>query len=227
MPGHFIDSEEKTEERIEKLKTLIGSHDAVFLLTDSRESRWLPTLLGAHYDKIVINAALGFDSFLVMRHGIKNVPIEQRLGCYFCNDVVAPVDSLSNRTLDQQCTVTRPGLSGLASAVAVELLCSILNHPDGVRAKADALNDEQSSLLGIVPHQIRGFLCSFSNLILTGRGYDKCTACSDSIQNIYKEDGNVFLLRALRDPNYLEEVAGLTKMKEEMLDRDFDWTEDE
>lgn len=68
--------------------------------------------------QITITAALGFDSFLVMRHGagpvgsIQNSQPEtlnnvsagmvnlslssqnesQRLGCYFCNDVVAPID---------------------------------------------------------------------------------------------------------------------------------------
>lgn len=68
--------------------------------------------------QITITAALGFDSFLVMRHGagplssnhdikaetmtdlsaqmgtvsLDDNGTRQRLGCYFCNDVVAPVD---------------------------------------------------------------------------------------------------------------------------------------
>lgn len=69
--------------------------------------------------QLVINAALGFDTFVVMRHGLKkpkqsepgdacfnntagssdllgsslfsNIP-GYKLGCYFCNDVVAPGD---------------------------------------------------------------------------------------------------------------------------------------
>lgn len=62
----------------------------------------------------MINAALGFDTFLVLRHGILGNDVQMNndlacgeassskcrakkiygshLGCYFCNDVVAPGD---------------------------------------------------------------------------------------------------------------------------------------
>lgn len=60
----------------------------------------------------MINAALGFDTFLVVRHGVRLQDVAvamdtseacaskqifptipgDLLGCYFCNDVVAPGD---------------------------------------------------------------------------------------------------------------------------------------
>jgi len=39
------------------------------------------------------DAALGFDTWVVMRHGVfAEDGGPAALGCYFCNDVVAPAD---------------------------------------------------------------------------------------------------------------------------------------
>lgn len=94
MLGHPITNEAKTKADFTKLQQLIESHDAIFLLMDSRESRWLPTLMGKAAGKLVMNAALGFDTYVVMRHGAtpKEEGSEKTLGCYFCNDVVVATD---------------------------------------------------------------------------------------------------------------------------------------
>lgn len=93
MLDHPIHNEAKTKADFDKLKELIDSHDAIFLLMDTRESRWLPTLMGKAANKIVMNAALGFDTYVVMRHGAKPLDdSEETLGCYFCNDVVVAAD---------------------------------------------------------------------------------------------------------------------------------------
>lgn len=93
MAGHPITDNEKSRADFEILKNLVDEHDAIFLLMDTRESRWLPTVMGKAAGKIVMNSALGFDSFVVMRHGCeKDLDPTSELGCYFCNDVVAPAN---------------------------------------------------------------------------------------------------------------------------------------
>lgn len=54
MPGHPVGESllTQTKESYEKLKKLINDHDIIFLLMDSRESRWLPTVLSTSLKKV-------------------------------------------------------------------------------------------------------------------------------------------------------------------------------
>ncbi|KAI8989203.1 E1-like protein-activating [Trametes punicea] len=226
MPGHPIPpaSVEQAKKDVATLEALFDTHDAIFLLMDSRESRWLPTVLGAAKGKLVLNAALGFDTFLVMRHGARTPDAKgQRLGCYYCNDIVAPTDSLTDRTLDQMCTVTRPGLAPIAASTAVELLVSMLQHPEGIHAPApppqtnnsDATSAGTEGILGLVPHQLRGFLAQFRNVPIVGPAYSKCTGCSETVLKAYEKDGFDMLLRAFNETEFLPSLTGLDKLYEE------------
>lgn len=60
MPGHPIPpaSLEKTKADVARLEELIDQHDAIFLLMDSRESRWLPTVIGAAKGKVCFSHTL-------------------------------------------------------------------------------------------------------------------------------------------------------------------------
>ncbi|KAK6456089.1 ubiquitin-like modifier-activating enzyme ATG7 [Scheffersomyces xylosifermentans] len=210
MIGHPVSDEAKSKANFNILSDLFDENDIIFLLMDSRESRWLPTVIGYAKNKIVINAALGFDSYLVMRHGSLKQNEKDRLGCYYCNDVVAPNDSLSDRTLDQMCTVTRPGGALMASALAVELLVSILQHPESKGAP-----NGSSTKFGEVPHQIRGFLHNFQQTKLYAPNYKHCSACSDVVIEKYNEGGWEFVKKCLNDSGYLEDICGLRKVQEE------------
>lgn len=231
MAGHPITDPTRTKAEFDTLRQLVDEHDVIFLLMDTRESRWLPTVMGKASGKIVMNAALGFDTFVVMRHGVKVSNDAKELGCYFCNDVVAPADSMKDQTLDQQCTVTRPGIAAIASALLVELLISVLQHPDGAAAPASANSSEDRGdhPLGLVPHQIRGFLSNFSNMSIVGSTYDCCSACSDKIVDLYKTEGWTFVEKALNRRGYVEEVSGLKEVQRlaELAAADIEFSEED
>ncbi|XP_065175766.1 ubiquitin-like modifier-activating enzyme ATG7 [Sycon ciliatum] len=257
MPGHAVaagQDEEQVRKDVQILEQLIDEHDVVFLLMDTRESRWLPTVVAASKGKLVMNAALGFDTYVVLRHGFRgpkpdktaedsggagsaatNLSAAEQalsgklisggdLGCYFCNDVVAPGNSTRDRTLDQQCTVTRPGVSMIASALAVELMVSVLQHPDGGHAAADSSANEGhleaplTSALGLVPHQIRGFLSRYQTVLPPSIAFSKCTGCSPLVVQRYEAEGFSFLLNAFNSPTFLEDVTGLTELHKETMD---------
>lgn len=272
MLGHPFTDEAKARADLEKLEQLIEAHDAVFLLMDTRESRWLPTVIGKARGKIVMNAALGFDSYVVIRHGSEpsdgSSNTQASLGCYFCNDVVAPSDvssislttqqrggpfpffdqqrelsltrnntqSMKDQTLDQQCTVTRPGVASMASALLVEMLTSLLQHPLGKDAPAPQPTpgvvperEPPDHPLGLVPHQIRGYVSTFQNIVIRGQSYDCCSACSPRILSAYREDGWDFVKKALQEKDYVAELSGLAEVQRraEEMAADIEWDEDD
>ncbi len=249
MPGHSFSSNESesVHKDVDLLDQLVKKSDVVFLLTDTRESRWLPTVLARAHNKMLINAALGLDSWLVMRHGgicETKEDNDQRLGCYFCNDIVAAQNSTRDRTLDQQCTVTRPGLAPIASSMAVELMVALLHHPEKHNAPAPVpsatsnfsptVKEEDltsSSPLGVMPHQIRGSIVTYTMMTPTVPAFRYCTGCCDKVVSEYKSNGFEFVKKVCCDPQntFLEELVGLTKFKEEAANKmlDCDWDEDD
>jgi len=264
MPGHSfgggkdgIAEAAGVKKDVERLHALVEEHDAVFLLTDTRESRWLPTVMALATNTPLINAALGLDSWLVMRHGPHSSALYaannnssdcQRLGCYFCSDVVAPENSTRDRTLDQQCTVTRPGLAPIAASMATELLVAMFHHPLGNCAPAPEMRRDgnstgsynpvddgtsaSSSALGLLPHQIRGTVVTYTMMTPTVPAFPSCTACSARVIEEYRKGGFDFVKSVCCDVDgsYLESVSGLSGFREEaakMMDECLDWDDDE
>nr|XP_040146853.1 ubiquitin-like modifier-activating enzyme ATG7 isoform X2 [Ictidomys tridecemlineatus] len=182
MPGHPVNFSSITLEQarkdVEQLEQLIESHDVIFLLMDTRESRWLPAVIAASKRK-----------------------------------------STRDRTLDQQCTVSRPGLAMIAGALAVELMVSVLQHPEGGYAIASSSDDrmnEPPTSLGLVPHQIRGFLSRFDNVLPVSLAFDKCTACSSKVLDQYEREGFNFLAKVFNSSHsFLEDLTGLTLLHQE------------
>ncbi|KAK5966758.1 hypothetical protein GCK32_000497 [Trichostrongylus colubriformis] len=81
--------------------------------------------------------SLGFDNYVVIRHGVKCGEVEDCAAQIPHLDVTAPGNSSTVRTLVQQCTVSRAGPSMIASGIAVELLSSVLQYSDPLRALAN------------------------------------------------------------------------------------------
>lgn len=143
---------------------------------------------------------------------------------------------MKDQTLDQQCTVTRPGVAAIASALLVELLTSLLQHPlkNGApapqpRPGVTLERDPPDHPLGLVPHQIRGYVSTFQNIVLRGQSYDSCSACSPKILDVFRNDGWGFVKKALQEKDYVAELSGLAELQRKAaeLDAQLDWDEEE
>jgi len=85
--------------------------------------------------------------------------------------------------------------------------------------------------LGIVPHQIRGFLSNFSNKMVHAPAYEYCSACSDRIVDAYEDGGWEFIKRAMNETGYVEEISGLAELQRSAAliedEGGVDWEEEE
>lgn len=121
---------------------------------------------------------------------------------------------MKDQTLDQQCTVTRPGAAPMASSQLVELLAALLQHPLGNKAPAlDVDADTTEPALGYVSHQLRGFLRKPQILVVRGEAYPCCSACSPPVLGAYRKEGWEFVRRALVEKDYVTELSGLAEVQ--------------
>ncbi|KAG8056210.1 hypothetical protein GUJ93_ZPchr0001g29876 [Zizania palustris] len=234
--GHYISASKIASvlDDCKRLQTLVDSNDVVFLLNDTWESMWLPTVLCADKNKIVITTLLGSDSYLVMRHGagpgtksggmvdviaqIGNLSTEdalgrQRLGCCFCSDTASLINLDRNETLNQHSTVTLPGLTSVASGIAVELFARMLHHPDEIHAPGDISGMDTEHQLGILPHQMQGSLskCVLSTVLCNSSS--NCIACSNVVLSEYRRRGFDFVMQAINDSTHLKDLTGISDLK--------------
>lgn len=201
MPGYAIADERELQKQLEMLDQSIRDHDIIFLLTDTRESRWLPTLLANTYKKMCFTAAIGFDSFVAMRHGKMDNEEGDDLGCYFCTDSLEPSNTVVNATMDKRCTVSRPGISFMASSMVTELMVSCVS----------SMTDPLETLTSIdkIPQQIRGNISTFDVKYYHTQKSRCCMACSDKVFEEFKKGPFDFVKEAITQEGYLTKLLDL------------------
>jgi ubiquitin-like modifier-activating enzyme ATG7 len=66
-------------------------------------------------------------------------------------------------------------------------------------------------------------------MIIHGKSYPQCSACSQSIVSAYKAEGWEFVKKALSDRNYVAELSGLAEVQRqaEAAAAEVEWSEDE
>ncbi|CAJ0931328.1 unnamed protein product, partial [Mesorhabditis belari] len=245
MPGHSVGAqgEQELEIVVNQLEELVLQHDVLFLALDSREARWLPTVLANIHNKMAYSVALGFDTYVIIRHGVgesdvastsessvRGIVSYSNLACYFCSDVTAPGNSTTDRTLDQQCTVARAGISMIASGLATELLAAVLQHENPVEAPAimgDLSAEDCGGLLGHAPHQIRGFIHRFQQMTPCVRRFDRCIACGKAVKEAFEAEKWRFVRDVMNSPSRLEEITGLDQLQASVDQVDIDFASED
>merc|ERR1719483_468053 len=110
---------------------------------------------------------------------------------------------------------------------------SCLVHPQGPGGPAVSSHGESTvdseSVLGSIPHSIRGWLHDFSQICPTGPVFHQCTACSPLVLELFAKDGFELVRKVGDNPQYLEDVTGLTLLKNDtdLMDGVIDLDDDE
>jgi ubiquitin-like modifier-activating enzyme ATG7 len=110
----------------------------------------------------------------------------------------------------------------LASAVGVELFAGVVQHPCGKDC-----DGEEDGVLGMVPHQIRGFLHNWQVLAMTGSRFKCCVGCSEPVVEGFLKDRVEFVWNAVNESEFLEDVSGITAMKASIVDDACEWEDDD
>lgn len=176
---------------LEQIDQLFRDNHVILLLTETIESKWLPTVLATAYNMPCFTALTGFEKFLVMRHG-RSLKDECQMACCFCND---PDD------IEDKSRTSRPGVETIASSWLVELLVSFLAS---CKNKTDSLTK-----LVKLPQNIYGDVSVMDTTHNKSPASPNCIACSPEIMKHFKSNSIKFIKAVLMNKNYLSGIVGV------------------
>lgn len=106
-----------------------------------------------------------------------------------------------------------------------------INAPAPTPSRDGGLPDPHASgsVLGLVPHQLRGYLAEFRTVPIKGAAYSRCTGCGEAVLQAYEADAWGLVQKACDETGYLERLTGLDELYrqgEEALD-DVEWAEED
>ncbi|KAK6046432.1 hypothetical protein COOONC_16064 [Cooperia oncophora] len=105
----------------------------------------------------------------------------------------------------------------IASGVAVELLSSVLQYSNPLRAPANIGEpDDSTSLLGATPHQMTPCV----------RRFEKCVACGNTVAEEYANRGADFVKEVMNCPSYLEKLTGLDRLQASINEVQIEFSDD-
>lgn len=74
---------------------------------------------------------------------------------------------------------------------------------------------------------VSGYVTHYFPLIVTGRPFASCSACSPAVVGAYKRDGLEFVRTVLADADFLETLSGLRSLQSAAADACVDWDDDD